>query len=218
MRRTLLSVLVALTIAGGVIAKDTDPYNKVNGSVEVSAGEHVDKVSTVNGSVRVGDRAVVQKAQTVNGSVRLGDSASADKLDTVNGAVNLGAKAKVSGDVKSVNGRVYLDKGADIGGRLYNVNGEIELDNAHVGQGIETVNADLTVGSNSKVEGGILYKKPQGNGWRDENRNPKVVIGPHAVVKGDLTFERPVDLFVSDSASVGNVQGATAKKFSGSAP
>ena len=218
MRRTLLSILVALSVAGSAMARDTDPYNKVNGSVEVSSGEHADKVSTVNGSVRVGDRAVVQKAQTVNGSVKLGDSASADQVNTVNGAITLNSNAKVSGDLKSVNGRVSLDKGAAVKGRLYNVNGEIELDAAHVGQGIETVNADLTVGANSQVEGGVLYKKPQGNNWRSENRNPKVVIGPHAVVKGDLTFERPVDLFVSDSASVGNVSGATAKKFSGSAP
>jgi outer membrane lipoprotein SlyB len=38
------------------------------------------------------------------------------------------------------------------------------------------------------------------------------------VIQGTLTFERPVDLYVSDSATVGKIEGATAQKFSGSAP
>ncbi|KLD68905.1 hypothetical protein Y886_44085, partial [Xanthomonas hyacinthi DSM 19077] len=88
---------------------------------------------------------------------------------------------------------------------------------AHVGGGIETTNADVTIGEGSKVEGGLLVKKP--NSWFHSNdRNPKIVIGPHAVVQGNLTFERDVDLYVSDSATVGKIQGATPKKFSGNAP
>jgi hypothetical protein len=54
--------------------------------------------------------------------------------------------------------------------------------------------------------------------FSSNDRVPKIVIGPHAVVQGNLTFQREVELYVSDSATVGKIEGATAKKFSGSAP
>jgi hypothetical protein len=44
------------------------------------------------------------------------------------------------------------------------------------------------------------------------------VIGPGAVVKGELRFEREVRLYVSDTATIGNVVGATPVKFSGDRP
>jgi hypothetical protein len=44
------------------------------------------------------------------------------------------------------------------------------------------------------------------------------VIGPGAVVEGDLRFERDVRLYVSDQATVGPISGATAIRFSGDRP
>lgn len=217
MRRTLLSLLIALSVSGAALA-DED-ISKVNGSATVEAGQHAGDVHTVNGSVRIGDRAVVQKASTVNGAVELGESASATIVKSVNGKVTLHANSKVSNEVETVNGTVQLDQGADVKGPLSNVNGEISLNRAHVGGGIETVNADVTIGEGSKVEGGLLVKKPTMSWFSSNNdRRPKIVIGPHAVVQGSLTFEREVDLYVSDSATVGKIEGATAKKFSGATP
>jgi hypothetical protein len=37
-------------------------------------------------------------------------------------------------------------------------------------------------------------------------------------VKGTLRFERPVELYVSDRATIGPVEGATPVKFSGDRP
>jgi hypothetical protein len=218
MRRTLLSVLVALSVSGAALADDGD-ISKINGTAEVESGQHAGDVSSVNGSVRVGDRAVVKKASTVNGAVELGASASATKAETVNGTVTLHEMAQVSGTVETVNGRLKLERGADVRGQVSNVNGDITMEGAHVAGGIETTNADITVDKGSKVEGGILVKKP-GMSWFSSNNNrvPKVVIGPHSVVQGKLTFEREVELYVSDSATVGPIEGATAKKFSGEAP
>ncbi|MET0935223.1 MAG: hypothetical protein ABWX83_04495 [Luteibacter sp.] len=217
MRRTLISLLIALSVSGAALA--ADDVSKVNGTAEVAAGQHVGNVSTVNGSVRIGDKAVVEKATTVNGAVELGSGASATLVKTVNGSLTLRDSARVSEDVTNVNGRVKLEHGADVKGRLSNVNGDVSLDSAHVGGGIETVNADVTIGENSKVEGGLLVKKPKMNWFSsNEDRKPKIVVGPHAVVQGNLTFERDVDLYVSDSATVGKIEGATAKKFAGSAP
>jgi len=46
----------------------------------------------------------------------------------------------------------------------------------------------------------------------------RVVIGPGAVVKGTLSFQREVKLYVSDRATIGPVEGATVNKFSGEHP
>ena len=47
---------------------------------------------------------------------------------------------------------------------------------------------------------------------------PRIVIGRGSVVGGTLNFERPVKLYVSDKATIGPVQGATAVKYSGERP
>jgi hypothetical protein len=41
---------------------------------------------------------------------------------------------------------------------------------------------------------------------------------PSSTVDGDLRFNRPVHLYVSDRATVGSVVGATAVRFAGDAP
>jgi len=215
-------ILAALALGLGLpplaVAQDND-IDKVNGSVQVAAGQQAGDVSTVNGAVHVGDGASVREASTVNGEVELGDKAQATELGTVNGAISLGSASRVSGKVNAVNGSIHLARGADIGGRLENVNGAIVLDGAHVAGGIGTVAGDITVGADSRVEGGILVDKPN-NGWFHwgSDRKPVIVIGPHAVVQGTLEFRRDVVLKVSDSAQIGPVKGATVAKFSGATP
>jgi DUF4097 and DUF4098 domain-containing protein YvlB len=215
-------ILAALALGLGLpplaSASDND-INKVNGSVQVAAGQQVGDVSTVNGAVHVGGGASVREASTVNGKVELGDKAQATELGTVNGAISLGGASRVSGKVNAVNGSIHLARGAEVGGRLENVNGAIVLDGAHVAGGIGTVAGDITVGADSRVEGGILVDKPN-NGWFHwgSDRKPVIVIGPHAVVQGTLEFRREVVLKVSDSAQIGPVKGATPVKFSGATP
>jgi hypothetical protein len=218
MHRNLLALAFALALPLTALAADND-IDKVNGSVHVDAGQHAGNVSTVNGAVHIGDNAVVQKASTVNGSVDLGDHAQATAVDTVNGAVTVGAGGRISGGVDVTNGGIHLGKQADVSGKVGSVNGSINLDTAHVGGGIRTVSGDVIVGSNSRVEGGILVDKPGGwFNWNSNSRLPHVVIGPHAVVQGTLEFRRDVVLQVSDTAQIGPVKGATPVKFSGDAP
>ena len=216
MRRTVLAF--ALILALPLAAAAQDSIDKVNGSVHVEAGQQVGDASTVNGSVHVEDGASVHKASTVNGAVELGDKAQASEIGTVNGAVSLGEGARVSGKVEAVNGSIRLDKGAEIGGRASNVNGAITLDAAHVAGGLGTVGGDITVGANSRVEGGILVDKPGGHFHWSRQRSPHVVIGPHAVVQGTLEVRREVVLEVSDSAQIGPVKGATPVTFHGDTP
>ena len=209
----LAAFTFALLLPLAAAAQDID---KVNGTVEVSPGQHAGDVRSVNGSVHIGDGAVVQGASTVNGSVDLGMSAQASALRTVNGHVALGAGSRVSGNVKTTNGAISMDDRADVAGSASSVNGRISLIHSHVGGGIETATGDIMVGEGSRVENGIIVDEQHGSNW--SNHNPHVVIGPHAIVSGTLDFRREVQLDVSDSAQIGPVKGARVNTFHGAAP
>jgi DUF4097 and DUF4098 domain-containing protein YvlB len=232
MKTLCLALLACLPLA----AVASDNVSKVNGSVRVEAGQSAGDVSTVNGSVTVEEgakasdvetvngkvtierNATVQQVESVNGGVSLGANAKAASMETVNGTLRLAEGAQVSGDVSAVNGSAQLAKGADIRGQLSNVNGKMAIDAAHGGGGLKTVNGDITVGADSRIEGGILVEKPNLNLFNRNRRPPRIVIGPGAVVEGRLRFEHEVELLVSDRAKIGPVEGATAVPFSGDEP
>jgi len=232
MKRLCLALLACLPLA----AVANDSVSKVNGSVRVEAGQSAGEVSTVNGSVTIEEGATASDVDTVNGSITIERNATVQKVESVNGGVSLGANAKaasvetvngtlklaegvqVSGDVSAVNGSAQLAKGADIKGELANVNGKMTIDAAHVGGGLKTVNGDILVGADSRIEGGILVEKPNLNWFSRNRRPPRIVIGPGAVVEGKLRFEHEVQLLVSDRAKIGPVEGATPVPFSGDAP
>jgi hypothetical protein len=210
-----LTVLVALSACNE--SDNGDESTKVNGSIHVPAGKPPGAVATVNGSIHVDDNASITSATTVNGGVHLGDHASATTLNSVNGSIVLGAGAHVSGSASSVNGGLELGDGSEISGSLSNVNGKIILTAAHVGGGIKTVNGSMSITGASHVEGGILVEKSTG-GFQILTDVPRIVIGPGATVQGELRFERPVKLFVSDKATIGTVTGATPIPFTGESP
>ena len=211
-----IAVMLALSACGG--SNDGDESTKVNGSIHVPAGKAPGAVATVNGSIHVDDGAAITSATTVNGSVHLGKHAAATALRSVNGSIVLGAGAQVSGSVSSVNGELTLEDGSEISGSLSNVNGGISLTAAHVGGGIKTVSASMSITGASRVEGGIRVEKPSGGLVQTAGDVPRIVIGPGAAVQGELRFERPVQLFVSDKATIGTVTGATPIPFTGESP
>jgi DUF4097 and DUF4098 domain-containing protein YvlB len=218
LHRILTSSLLAtlFACAAGVSAEPAGT-SKVNGSIEIAAGQQAGALSTVNGAIRVGEGASAGDISTVNGSITLSDRTRAESIDTVNGSITLGAGARVAKGITAVNGSVRLGKGAELGAGIANVNGRIALDAAHVGGGIKTVGGDIEVGADSRVDGGILVEKP--SGWSfGFSRTPRIVIGPRAEVGGTLEFKREVDLYVSDSAKIGPVTGAKVEKFSGEEP
>ena len=218
MKHTLVSAATALSLvlASAAFARGID-VDKVNGSIHIENGQQAGELSTVNGSIRVESGGSAEKVSTVNGGIELGDNVSVDSVETVNGGIELGQGARVARTVEAVNGHIALAHGADIAGKASNVNGRITLDAAHIGGGIETVSGDVEIGANSRVEGGVLVEKPHGFSW-GKSKNPRIVIGPHAVVDGTLDFRRDVDLYVSDTAKVGTITGATANKFTGDHP
>ncbi len=211
-----LAALV-LSTAGLARASDSDSISTVMGSITVTAGEHRGDLSAVNGSIHVGENAVVGRAHTVNGSVTLAARATAAEVKTVNGAVRLDDGAQVGGSVNTVNGALTLEKGAGVTGTLANVNGGIRVGAAHVGGDVETVTGGIEIGPDAHVDGGVIVRKEHSSD--SQSRRPqRVVIGPGSVVKGTLRFERPVELYVSDRATTGAVEGATPVRFSGDRP
>ncbi|WP_447584811.1 hypothetical protein [Pseudoxanthomonas mexicana] len=210
MTRTALLLTLALATTPALAQQDV---SKVNGSVSADAGQAYGDLETVNGSVSIAAGATVEDASTVNGSITVGDKAQAASLETVNGAIRIGKDVQVRKDVETVNGSIFTDRGTTIGGNVDTVNGAIGLVGTQLAGGIETVNGDITVGIGSHVKGGIKVEKPRGWSMKPR-RDPRIIIGPNAVVEGPLVFERPVTLYVHTSARIGAVTGATAKPFS----
>ncbi|HUO19629.1 MAG TPA: hypothetical protein VMU44_07640 [Steroidobacteraceae bacterium] len=216
-----LAALLLLTgcynMPGGDVTADSSGASTVNGSIHVPAGTHSKSVGTVNGSIHVDENAVVGTADTVNGSIALGAHAAADALTTVNGSITLAEGAQVARGITTVNGAMTLKDGAAVGGGVANVNGRISLNDAHVAGGLRTVDGDIDVLGGSHVEGGILVKH-SGGFFSFSAHKPRIVIGPGAVVQGDLHFERAVDLYVSEQATTGPISGANAVRFAGASP
>ena len=222
MNRTLLFT-VLLAAAGVAQAHDEQrirDIDKVNGSITAEAGQFYGDLSTVNGGIDLQRGAKVEDVETVNGGIEAGDEVVARSVSTVNGGIRFGQRAQVDGDVETVNGGIFFDRGSTVRRGVSTVNGGIGLVDTDLGGGIETVNGDITVGVGSHVKGGIRVEKPTGNwGLRmGKPKVPRIVIGPNAVVEGNLVFEREVTLHVHQSARIGNVSGATAQRYSTATP
>ncbi len=217
MNRYTFALLLA-SIAAPAFADNSDlDIDKVNGSIRVPDNATAGKLSTVNGGIHVGASAHVKTAETVNGGIDIDRDSTVTSVETVNGGVNIQEKVHIEKTVETVNGSITLAAGADVAGKLSNVNGSIHIQGAHIGGGIETTGADMEIGPNSRIDGGIVYNEDR-SWFHSNNRKPRIVIGPHATVNGTLSFKRDVELYVSDSATVGKVDGATASKFSGDHP
>ncbi len=197
--------------------------SSVNGSISVGSGAVIDgSLETVNGSIRVAEDVTLEDAKTVNGTIRIASGSSAEDVGSVNGAIRLGENVTVSGGVEVVNGKISLDSGTKVAADVSNVNGEISLTAAEIGGNLSTVNGDVSLHDGSTLHGDLIVEKPGGWGWSNNKRKPKVIIGPNSKVLGTIVLQRKVELYISNSAEVGDVSGemslADAERFSGNTP
>jgi DUF4097 and DUF4098 domain-containing protein YvlB len=203
----------------GNVTATREGGSTVNGSVRVPAGQQSGPVSSVNGSIDIETGATVGAAHAVNGEIEVGAHATVDSLVTVNGGITVGESSRVKGDAKTVNGEIDLKDSVQVEGSVKTVEGAIILTAAHVAGGLHTVAGNIEVLGASHVEGGILVEKPNGGLFSTSSTSkPRIIVGPGAVVQGTLRFEREVQLYVSDKATIGPVEGATAVPFSGDKP
>ena len=218
MIRYALPLLLAFAAVPALADNSDMDIDKVNGSIRVPDNATAGKLSTVNGGIHIGAGAHVKTAETVNGGVDVDRDSTLTSIETVNGGVQVGEKTKVEKTVETVNGGITLQTGADVAGKVSNVNGGMRINGAHVGGGLETTSGDIDIGANSRIEGGLLVNEDHSWFHSNSSRKPRITIGPHATVNGNLAFKRDVDLYVSESATIGTVQGATPNKFSGDHP
>lgn len=212
-------ILIALLASSSLALAKGPDIDKVNGAVRAEAGQEYGDLDTVNGSIRIEREAKVETASTVNGSISVEDGATVNELETVNGGITIGEGVIVSRTAETVNGGIKLGRASRVDGKVSTVNGRISLEAAEIGDGIETVNGHINVGADSTVRGGILVEKPN-RGWFSwgKQKKPVVTIGRNAVVEGDLVFKQEVELYVHETARIGRVEGAEAKRFSGDQP
>ena len=196
----------------------------VNGSITVGRDAVIDgSLETVNGTIRVGDNSRIGGASTVNGSVRLAPGVTATEVGSVNGSLRLAENVTVDGEVSVVNGKVEIEQGCRVAADVSNVNGEIRIAGAEIGGDLTTVNGDVQLTDNAVLRGDLVIEKPNNWGWgHSSQRKPRVVIGPGASVHGEIVLEREVELYISDTAEVGEVSGVMsledAIRFSGKEP
>lgn len=219
-RFLLCTVLLAASTAALAAPQARRDIDKVNGGITAEAGEAYGELSTVNGSIDLARGASAEDVETVNGGISAGDDVSTRDVSTVNGGIRFGRQARIDGDLETVNGGIFTDRGSQVRGDISTVNGAIGVVGSQVDGRIETVTGDVTVGADSRVKGGILVEKPNGNfGFHlGKKKIPRIVIGPNAVVEGAMVFEREVKLYVHASARIGSVRGATAQRYDGATP
>lgn len=219
-------LLSALALAGCNVNKNIDvPANAhlssgtstINGEITVGAGATVDGgLRTINGAIRLGAGAQTGDLTIVNGGISLADGAHAGKLEGVNSSVTLDKHVVIGSDVAVVNGNLGAAAGTQIRGSATIVNGDMALCGTVVSGQLTFVNGTVWLADSSTVQGDITAKLPKSS--NGNNPPPVVVVGPHAIVGGSIIFERPGQLYVSDSAVIHSVQGTTATRFSGAAP
>lgn len=224
MRRTLLVLALALAMSA-VQARDeshassVQSISHVNGGINADAGQHYGDLETVNGGISLGRGAVAEDVETVNGGVTLEDDVHVSSAQTVNGGVHAGQRVNVEHGAQTVNGGIRFGFNSHIGGDVETVNGGIVLQQTEIGGEVRTVGGDITIGARSLVHGDIRVEKSHGFSlsW-GKPRVPRVIIGPNAVVQGNLRFGREVQLFVHASAKIGTVTGATAQAWTDTLP
>ena len=148
-----------------------------------------------------GETALPSEAvETLTRDIWLAEHAQAESLESFSGAITLRRDSHVEGNVETDSGNVTVD-GAHVGGR------------------IQTTSGDIYIGPDSRIDGGIVVDKRNVFGLTfgdlrlgvplGSSTPPRVVIGARANVAGVLRFKREVKLLVSESATIGPVEGAT---------
>ena len=228
-----LIALVTLAVTACVIVIDDEDHaaaghaqltrshniDAINRSVRVEAGREVGNIDLINGSIELGDDSSAGALDSINGSIRLGERVTVRNIDATNGRIRAGAQLTVRGSVDATTGSVWLGAGGNIQGDLDALNGSMELHSTRIGGAIKSVNSSLDTGPNSSIVGGIRYRKA--DGWFNNIGNskpPRVVIGPGSKVVGPMQFEREVELWVHESASIGELVGAEARRYAGERP
>ena len=118
---TLVAFVAALALLlapGRALAQENkdDVYVRVNGTVDLAAGESVDTLVAVNSDAQVSG-AVRDTLVIVNQTATVSGDVGRDAI-VVNGTLRLESTAQIDGDVVLINGELTQDGGAEIAGSV----------------------------------------------------------------------------------------------------
>jgi len=145
-----------------------------------------------------------------------------DEIETITRDICLAPNSRAE-SLESLSGAITLQRDAQVTGNVETDSGTVRIEGAHVGGRVTTTYGDIYIGPDSHIDGGILVERrgliglslgdlrfgiPVGG-----STPPRVVIGARATVAGVLRFKREVELLVSESATIGSVEGATPIKL-----
>lgn len=206
----------SFTLADGSTYEDD--ISLVNGRIDIGADCQVNgEVGSVNGAIQIGSATRVRDISNVNGRIQLAEKVEVEgDIASVNGRIELGSGSRIGGEVESVNGQISAAEGVVIEGQLSSVNGRIEMRGARAAS-LVTNNSSILLDEGAVIDGALTVRKSQGISF-NAGSPPKIVIGRNVRVNGPLSFEREVELYVHESATVGEISGAEATAYSGEAP
>lgn len=198
-----------------VLAGTTSHAGAISVNGDVLVAEHVaaggGAFRTVNGDIHIGAGAQVDACTSVHGRITVGEGARTGPLEAVNGDLAVARAALVNGPINLVNGRVSIEDDVRVVGGVGTVNGEIKIRGSVVGGDVVNYNGAITLTEGTEVLGDVIVRDTVGvNG----QRVPRVVIGPNSVVAGRLVFERPVRLYIHETATVADTGGFASATFS----
>jgi DUF4097 and DUF4098 domain-containing protein YvlB len=205
----ILAVMSLILLAGCIvhvgsgkanarISLDSD-YSSVNKSLTIPEGKTIGDASAVNGRLSVEDNVTAEDVSSVNGRLSVGNNVSLDDLSSVNGKLSAGHGLLANGDVSTVNGKIVLHEKSVVKGNVSSVNGKMEIHGVDIERNIETVNANIELSGNTKVQGDIIYKR-RNNNSNYNKRNPLLSIKKGVVIEGDIIIEGPVDFDFDDKS------------------
>jgi hypothetical protein len=159
----------------------------------------------------------------VSGQVAL----PSDAIETITHDISLAEHARAQ-SLESMSGAITLLRDAHVTGNVETDSGAVRVEGAHVGGRVSTTSGDIYIGPDSRVDGGIRVERRGLIGFSlgdfrlgipvGRSTPPRVVIGARATVAGVLRFQRKVELLVSESATIGTVEGATPVMFATQQP
>jgi hypothetical protein len=205
----LAMILGSYVFATSADASSADKVSRINGSVEIDAGQTVGDVSTINGRIRVSRNATAGAVETINGSITIQSGATIDSAETVNGGIRLGRDVQVGAELKTVNGGIQVDPGSFVAADIRTLNGEIALRDTRVTGSLHTANGDIELREGSVIEGDVIIRGERS--WISrlfsfgQPHRSELQVDASSVILGDIHLYRDVELRIEEGAEVGEI-------------
>jgi hypothetical protein len=152
----------------------------------------------------------------INGGISIEEDETVNNVSIVNGDVFIKEGAKAH-NVYVVNGEIRALRNSEILGTAFTVNGDIRISQATIGKNLETRHGNINI-TQSVIEQDIIVheRQPQSGLFKFLHRrasNRIVVIGPGTKINGSLIARQDIDLYVHESAIIGNIIGAVPEMY-----